>query len=84
MFLLFLWPSFTARTIVTELIISIKVINATNNIGYSPFKNGKCVNTSSATGQMCEYLKRMNPYAHKKPEKVNASETRKNHIINFP
>ena len=83
-FLSFLFPAFTANTIVTELIISMKVISATNNKGWSPFKNGKCVNTSSATGHKCEYLNRIKPYAAKNPEKVSASETRKNHIISLP
>ena len=49
-----------------------------------PCKKGKCVKTSSAIGHESICLNLAKPYDTRKPEKVSASETMKNHIINLP
>src|ERR1700694_3532986 len=79
-----LWPACTASTIVTELMMRMKVIRLTKARGRlaSPAK-GKALNTWLGSGQ--ELLeKRTVPYEMRKAPKVNASLIKKYHIISFP
>src|SRR5690349_5045464 len=83
-FLFFSWPAPTASTMVTELMIRIKVIKLTNANGMliSP-TTGKDLNTWLGSGhELVE--KRMVPYEIRNAPKVKASLIKKYHIISFP
>src|SRR5690349_4749155 len=83
-FLLLLWPACTASTMVTELMMRMKVIKLTNASGrFACPAPGKALNTWLGSGQ--ELLEnRTVPYEIRNAPKVNASLMRKYHIINLP
>src|SRR6185295_16976691 len=83
-FLSISWPEPTANTMVTELMIRMKVIKLTNSSGIciSPMI-GNDLNTWLGSGQEL-VEKRMVPYEIKNAPKVKASLIKKNHIISLP
>ena len=79
-----LCPACTASTMVTELMMRMKVITLTKARGRLACPApGKALNTTFGSGQKF-WLKRMEPYEIRKAPNVKASLIKKYHIISLP